>query len=46
MNHVVKIWKALPASHREFFDKLETIDRERFTEETTTFENFVRNNPN
>jgi hypothetical protein len=45
MNHVVKVWKAIQPSDREFFDKLETLDRERFTDETNAFETYIRSNP-
>jgi len=45
MNHVVKVWKAIQPIDREFFDKLETKDRERFTNETNAYENYIRSNP-
>lgn len=45
MNHVVKVWKALQPADRQFFDKMEAIDRERFTEETNAFEMYIRSNP-
>lgn len=45
MNHVVKIWKSISNNDRLFFDKLEAKDRERFTEETTAYENYIRSNP-
>jgi hypothetical protein len=45
MQYIVRVWKALPAQLKTFFDQLEEIDRKRTEDEQFIFNEWAKLNP-